>query len=77
MKILSKLFTILLTPFLGLIVSVFMLTANAFAYDTCDEDDEDCQKISGYNENLKKKSDEIKDQFKAMTDCAMKANCEK
>jgi hypothetical protein len=54
-----------------------MLTANAFAYDTCDEDDEDCQKISGYNENLKKKSDEIKDQVKAMTDCAMQANCEK
>lgn len=77
MKILSKLLTILITPFLGLIVSVFMLTANAFAYETCDEDDEDCQKISGYNESLKNKSDEIKDQVKSMTDCAMQANCEK
>ena len=76
MNLLSKLITLVIAPFLGLIVSVFMITANAFAYETCDEEDEECKNITGYNANLKKESDNIRDQVKSMTDCAMQTNCE-
>lgn len=77
MNILSKLLSLLIGPFLGLIVSGFMFTANAFAYETCDDEDEECQNITGYNESLKNKSDEIKNQVKGMTDCAVNGNCDK
>ncbi len=75
-KILSKLLTVLLGPFLGLIVSAFMFTANAFAYEACDDEDDECRNITGYNENLKNKSEEIQNQVRSMTDCAMHGNCE-
>ena len=69
--------SLLIGPFLGLIVSGFMFTANAFAYEACDDEDEECQNIMGYNESLKNKSDEINNQVKEMTNCAMQGNCEK